>query len=151
MIIAAAEPIRELLECWAEGAVDKLRDRDPVLPDELDDRAQDGAEPLLAIADAGGGEWPVRARAALIQLHTAKPDDADSWGVQLLAGIQSAFGREERISTAGLLVRLKADAEAPWAGWNEGAGLTPRGLAQLLRRYEIKSGVIRVGEKTARG
>ena len=30
----------------------------PALPDELDDRAQDVWEPLLAIADLAGGDWP---------------------------------------------------------------------------------------------
>jgi putative DNA primase/helicase len=30
----------------------------PALPDELNDRAQDNWEPLLAIADCAGGDWP---------------------------------------------------------------------------------------------
>lgn len=147
-IAATAEPLRELLELWAEGAIGGLRDAEPKLPDELDDRAQDGGEPLLAIADLAGGEWPKRARAALIQLHAERPDEADSWGVQLLAGIRHALSDEDRISTAELLERLKADAEAPWAGWNHGAGLTARGLGQLLRRYGIRSRNVRQPDGT---
>jgi hypothetical protein len=155
-ITAAAEPVRELLACWAEGAVEQLRDSDPELPDELDDRAQDGAEPLLAIADLAGEDWPNRARAALVEIHTAKPEDADSWGVQLLANIRDAFNRDEatapkdRLATAELLERLRADPEAPWAGW-DGDGLKARALARMLGRYEIKSKKIRVGDDTPRG
>lgn len=150
-ITVAAEPLRELLAVWAERAVDELRDAEPELPDELDDRAQDGAEPLLAIADLAAGEWPRRARTALIRLHTEKPDEADSWGVQLLAGIRLAFADEDRLSTADMLERLKADAEAPWGGWNHGAGLNPRGLANLLRPYGVMSRQIRFADGTRKG
>jgi len=150
-IIAAAEPLREVLEVVSEKLVEQLREADPDLPDELDDRAQDGAEPLLALADLAGGEWPTLAREALVELHTDKPEDSDSWGVQLLAGIRDAFGDEGRIATADLLERLKSDPEAPWASWNGGDGLAPRGLARLLSRYEIKSRAVWVGEKTLRG
>ena len=148
VIAASAEPLRALLGCWAEGVLEQLHGAEPELPDELDDRAQDGAEPLLAIADLGGGEWPRRARAALIRLHAERPEDSESWGVQLLAGIRGSFGGDDRISTADLLERLKADAEAPWKGWNHGAGLTPRGLGQLLRPYGIRSRNVRMPDDT---
>lgn len=149
-IAAAAEPLHEQLAAWAVDAVERLRDLDPDLPDELDDRAQDGAEPLLAIADLAGGEWPQVARTALVALHTQKPDDADSWGVQLLAGIRAAFNGADRLSTADLLDRLTADDEAPWGTWGE-RGLTPRTLVRLLKPYEIKSKAIRIGDSTPRG
>lgn len=40
----------------------------PELPDALSDRQQYDAEPLLAIADATGGDWPQAARFALAEL-----------------------------------------------------------------------------------
>lgn len=149
-IAAAAAPIRETLEVWADKAADELRRADPELPDELDDRAQDGAEPLLALADLAADEWPQKARAALVELHAGKADDGDSWGVQLLVGIREAMGDEDRLPTAELLERLKSDPEAPWATWGE-HGLAPRGLARLLKPYGIKSKAIRVGDETPRG
>ena len=39
---------------WARDHINELGDADPELPDELDDRAADNWEPLLAIADAAG-------------------------------------------------------------------------------------------------
>jgi DNA primase len=59
-----AESLRQRLELWAAEAVPQLTDAEPEIPDELNDRAQDAWEPLIAIADHVGGEWPSRARAA---------------------------------------------------------------------------------------
>ena len=36
----------------------------PEIPDDLNDRAQDNWEPLLAIADLAAGDWPNTARPA---------------------------------------------------------------------------------------
>ena len=42
----------------------RLAEADPDVPDELHDRAADNWRPLLDIANAVGGDWPERARAA---------------------------------------------------------------------------------------
>jgi len=44
----------------------------PAIPNELSDRQADISEPLFAIADAARGDWPQRARKALVQL--CEPD-----------------------------------------------------------------------------
>jgi hypothetical protein len=41
---------------WAEGHLEALAKAEPELPAELDDRAQDIIEPVLAIADEAGNE-----------------------------------------------------------------------------------------------
>jgi hypothetical protein len=43
-------------------------------------------EPLLAVADLAGGEWPERARRSVALSASSEDDDAD--GVRLLADIQ---------------------------------------------------------------
>lgn len=53
-----AEPLHQWLSSWAQHHIDQLSEARPDLPDELDDRAQDGWEPLLAIADLAGGTGP---------------------------------------------------------------------------------------------
>src|SRR5262249_44947730 len=65
---AVTEPIRAELSAWAElpEVIDKLREARPILPNELNDRQQDICEPLVAIADLAGGEWPNKARKALV-------------------------------------------------------------------------------------
>jgi hypothetical protein len=52
VIAPEAENLRDRLADWVEPQIDELRAAWPRLPDELDDRAQDIWEPLLAIAAA---------------------------------------------------------------------------------------------------
>ena len=68
-----AAPLRKRLSDWIRQQLPALKDAEPDIPDELNDRQQDGAECLLAIADAAGGDWPEKARKAT----NAKDDDIE--------------------------------------------------------------------------
>lgn len=73
--------VRSLIETWAAGF-----DRDiawPELPTEIQDRDADVWEPLVAIADAVGGDWPKRARVAAVALVAVSKDVELSLGVRL--------------------------------------------------------------------
>src|SRR5580692_10647850 len=83
-----AAPLTSALEAWGTTTLDELRDAEPDLPDELGDRAADAWEPLLAIADLAGGDWPMRACAAAVELSASSDGDEVSRGVQLLAAIR---------------------------------------------------------------
>lgn len=149
VIREATRAVKDQAPRWAERVADELANCNPNLPDQLSDRAQDGAEPLLAIADLAGGEWPGKARASLIALHESKAENAegDGWGVRLLADAHSAFeaADADRLSTHDLLEALKGDDEAPWAEWGRApGGLNPRGLAKLLSPYGVRSRSIRL-------
>lgn len=121
----------------------------PALPRELNDRAQDNWEPLLAIADHAGGGWPQIARSAALKL-SGKDQDAPSLSAELLADIQEVF-TSDRISTKDLLEKLNDDELKPWATYNRGKPMTPRQLAKRLGEYSIKPEVIRLGGGTQRG
>jgi hypothetical protein len=123
----ALERIPELCPVLDEARAD--------LPAELDDRAQDSAEPLLAIADLAGGDWPGRARRALVELHGGREIDDESSGVRLLSDVRTVFDGE-RLSTEVLLDRLRALDEAPWGDWY-GKPLSARSLAKMLRPYGV--------------
>jgi Protein of unknown function (DUF3631) len=115
--------------------------------------AQDITEPLLAIADAAGGEWPERARRAAVALLTGEErEDGESLGVRLLRDMQTVFDerRADRLSTGELLDSLTAMDEAPW-GSLRGEALDARGLARLLRPYGVRPEQLRVGETKVRG
>ncbi len=147
-----AEVLYEKAACWADVNLKALTDAEPDLPEELDDRAQDGAEPLLAIADLAGGEWPELARAALLELHGDREVEDDSWGIQLLADIHEAIGEDDRIFGDDLRERLKENPERPWASWGKGdKGLTARALAGLLRDFGIKPKQVWIDDETRRG
>jgi hypothetical protein len=88
---AKAKPLREKCITWMSGGNEWLADARPDIPADLDDRAADGWEPLLAIADAAGGEWPQRARAAAVALSASAGKDDESLGVTLLKDARAVF------------------------------------------------------------
>jgi putative DNA primase/helicase len=126
---------------WAADNFSKLTDPDPAVPDTLNDRAADNWQPLLAIADLAGGEWPQRARDAACLL-SGEGHESTSSNVELLGDIQQAFGEAAVIRSADLLERLVGDLERPWATWKRGKPLTQKQLAGLLRPFGIASDTV---------
>ncbi len=151
---AETSPLLARLESWAAASVPALRGAEPALPEELSDRAQDGAEPLLAIADLAGGDWPKRAREALVELFTGDNPEDDSLGVRLLRDCRAVFDarpNEDKLSSADLCAELVKLEESPWLGLHKGKSLTVRDVARLLNPYGIAPRPVRLGEKTPRG
>ena len=151
-----ATPLFEALRSLASYVVDDLALARPDLPDELRDREQDVWEPLLAIADLAGGDWPARARVAAITLATGTESE-ESLGVRLLDDCRHVLAGIERVSTVRLIELLAGLDEAPWAEkWWDGIKGEPRpgaarNLAWHLRRYGIRSrGLGTVGAGLAR-
>lgn len=141
-----AGPLRERLKNWVEAQVPQLEDARPAMPEELDDRQQDGAEILFALADAAGGSWPARCRAALLALFRSVDSADDSARLRLLADLRTIFTDlplAEGFSTSELLEKLKDIETSPWADWHRGKGLSPKGLSDLLKPYGIFPGQFR--------
>jgi len=148
-----AAKLKAEFEAWAtDRALETLREAEPELPDELDDRQAEAWEPLLAIADLAGGEWPQRARAAARQLQSEKSEDGESLGVLVLRAIREVFEEKATIATQELLEGLNAREELPVGAWRGGAGLNAQGLRRLLRPYTIpRPENIRFGATVLRG
>ena len=81
---------------WAGDHLEALRCADPDLP--VTGRKANCRRPLCAIADAAGGRWPSKARAAA-QVLSEIDDDAEVISVQLLASARLAFDTAKQIST----------------------------------------------------
>lgn len=145
------DDIASKLARFADDNKEAVRQSRPELPSVLNDRAQDNWEPLLAIADVAGGNWPNMARHAAIKLSGS--DDGGSVGNELLADIQEIIQgkRLTRISTADLIHELCADEEKSWATYNRGRPISPRQLSTRLKGYGIVSGNIRAGSFIHKG
>jgi hypothetical protein len=130
-----------LVEWCAENAAD-LTGAEPELPSEITDRTADCWEPLIAIADAAGGDWPERARAAAIYLTKSAETEMVTTGVELLEHCWEAFGDQEKLTSKALLQLLLDRDESPWADMR-GKPMNERLLAKMLKPYGIKSGTIR--------
>jgi hypothetical protein len=110
--------------------------------------------PLLAIADALGGDWPGRAREAAIEL-SGEVTGTPSLGEQLLADIRDAFveKNDDRLSSDELVANLVNLEARPWAELGKSRKpLTKNGLAAMLRPFKIRPGTIRLDNgKTPKG
>ena len=118
----------------------------PHFPEKLTDRQEDGAEPLLAIADAAAGDWPGKARTALVELWTRGAAEDDSIQVRLLTDIYAAFDnrQEEKLPSADLLEELYKIETSPWLELNHGKAMTSIGLARLLKPFDIAPRTIKL-------
>lgn len=142
--------LRERLAAWTKTVTDELADTEPEMPPGLTDRPADVWEPLIAIGDVAGGAWPARARAAAVELNAARQAADPSLGVRLLADLRQVFAVTDRLWTEDILAVLTKMEEAPW-GELRGKPLDARGLAQRLRRYDVRPTTIRIGENLKKG
>lgn len=135
------EPLARRAARWAQDNLDRLKSLDPDLPQELNDRAQDNARALVAIADCVGGDWPKLLRKALVGLAGQKDDEPKSAGVLLLRDIAEIAAARPggEIGTTNLIEELCRLEDSPWAEWRRSSPITARGVAKLLKPYGIQS------------
>jgi hypothetical protein len=114
-----------------EGEISVAR---PEVPKGLNDRAADIWEPLLALADLAGGEWPRLAREAAQGLHGAGTE-SNAMGV-LLIHIWVLFDKSgaERMFSRDLVAGLNEYGLRPWAEGLKGEFVDEVWLAKQLRR-----------------
>jgi Protein of unknown function (DUF3631)/Domain of unknown function (DUF3854) len=143
---------------WATDNISALRQAEPVLLDDANDRDQDNWVPLFAIADLAGGEWPTLARNAAQGL-SGEPDEAPK-AIELLRDMQSIFtgdpesGDEgcESISSSALIAELNALEGRPWADFNKGKGITTNQVARMVKGFAMRrTKDIRYGKKVFKG
>lgn len=142
--------LRDELAEWVGSKIGSLSSAVPEMPEGVADRSADVWEPLLAIADAAGGDWPAVARAAAAHFVAESKTSTPSLGVLLLRDLRTVFGDREHMLTTELLDGLREVPESPW-GDLKGKPLDARYLARLLRQYEVASQSVRVGSKAAKG
>lgn len=145
--------LRDALADALAPHMDALEVAEPVMPEGVEDRPADVWEPLLAIADAAGGEWPRAARAAATFLTLGRSAEP-SRGVQLLTALHTIWeeaGWPEYLSTTDVLAALNAREEEPWPSMRGGQGIDARMLATNLGKYGVRSKTVRIGDATAKG
>ncbi|MCX2728935.1 DUF3631 domain-containing protein [Saccharopolyspora sp. NFXS83] len=126
---------------WLRADLAQLERAEPPMP--IEDRAADTWEPLIAVADHAGGDWPDRARqAALTLIAESQGDNEGTLRTRLLIDCRTAFGDQYEIASGELIRQLNADPEAPWRDYGA-QGLTQAKLARLLGEFDIRSGNVR--------
>ena len=141
--------LRDRLHAAIASRLKELEQAAPDLP--VTDRAADTWEPLVAIADLAGGDWPERARQACKVMTAQAEDDADGTaGERLLTDLRIVFGEAQALWTVTIIEQLAKLDEAPWADWY-GQRITDRGVAKLLRPYGIRSRDVKLNETVRKG
>lgn len=108
---------------------------EPEVPESVEDRAADVWEPLLAVAEAVGGDWH-RAAVVACEVLTAAQPTTISAGVRLLTDIRTIWtAGATAMPTGEILRRLHVLDESPWG---QDPPLTARRLALMLRRYGVQ-------------
>ncbi|MFJ4843019.1 DUF3631 domain-containing protein [Streptomyces sp. NPDC088746] len=128
--------LRDRLAGWADQVREQITGAWPEMPEGVTDRPADVWEPLLAVADAAGGDWPARARKACVELvAAAQVDDKGSLGIRLLTDLRDhVMVGVDRLPTIAVIDRLNALDDAPWADMG-GRPLDSRRLSKMLREY----------------
>ena len=138
-------PIPRKAYAWALENKSRIPALEPGAPECLNDRQADGWEPLFAIADIAGGEWPGKARSAAKILCGAESGD-EGIRIQLLTDLRVIFHEDIRLGwgTTDLIQKLcERFEDHPWPTYCKGKWITPRQLAALLKPFKIKSKVER--------
>lgn len=168
---ANGQALAEKLATWASEVIDKVKEIEPVMPHELNDREQDKWEPLFIVGQladvtdvtdvtnvtAVSGGWLDRIRLASLELSKEDKDtDPASNSELLLKDIcniihDDDFGSKDRIRTADVTGKLHAIDESPWSNYNFGRPLDGSGLARLLKPYGIRPKTIRFDKETDKG
>lgn len=136
---------------WASDHLSDLRGARPEPASGLNDRAQDGWRPLLAIADIAGGSWPTDARKAALALSGNEASDDQELGVRLLGDLRMLFERDgvEVYPADRLCGELAKLTEAPWDDLR-GKAIKPQKLASLLRPFGVASRQTWSGDRNLR-
>ena len=139
LYIREGDRLRDRLAAWGESAADHLAENWPELPDGITDRNADVWEPIVALADLAGGEWPELARKAAVEMVKAGQEREPSLGIRLLADLRTSSARTSRWAMRNQRHPAPARASTRRRGpISKGKPLNERGLARRLRKYEVK-------------
>jgi hypothetical protein len=123
----------------------------PEWPISLNDRAADIWEPLLALADLAGGDWPAKARTAAEYL-TRNSSESNPIAA-LLLDLFVIFGKSgrDRLFTRDIVRELNDSGLRPWSEARNGRPVTDIWLAQQLRPYGVRPQNVWTNNEQAKG
>ena len=137
MLREQLELLQGQFEAWATEHHDRLFRY--IVPDQLEsisDRLEEAWEPLFAIADLAGGDWPEQARKAAEALAGADTEDDGGASHTLLVALRDVL-KSDAMATRDILDKLNKDEQLPFGAWSDGKGISARELGRLLKRYRI--------------
>jgi hypothetical protein len=144
----------------------EIAEAQPEIPSDLNDRAADIWEPLLALADLAGAGWGKKARDAALGLTAVAEEESPI--VTLLLDLWIMFIQQEeaqgnggpqaakkkggtRVFSRDLVAKLNYRTDRPWRALCKGKEVTELWLSQQLRPYGVLPKTMWIGERAAKG
>jgi putative DNA primase/helicase len=146
-----ATDLRRRCARFVEDNREKIATWQPAIPEKLNDRAADIWEPLLALAELAGGDWPSRARAAAEKLSGSREENTRI-GLLLLY-IQALFrdSGQERHFSRTVVRTINQFEDRPWEEERKGKPIDELWLSRQLKPYGIHPRTVWINGETARG
>jgi len=132
--------LKEKTTRWVADNLEILKEIDPEMPEQLNDRAMDNWRPLIAIADCVGGAWPSLAREAAKILSCNATGDEDGPGIQLLTDLQTLFLEQnsDRLGSQEITTALHSMEDRPWPEYGrQRKPISATSIARILKRFGI--------------
>jgi len=148
--------LRGQLSAWAASVADDVGKAWPEFPEGVTDRLAECWEPLIAVADAAGGDWPKKARDACKAFKKQSASRPMTLGIRLLSDLSLIFGESIALHTETIIERLcngekyGLAADAPWEELY-GNAISERYLASALKKYGIKPQKVKVDGRSLQG
>jgi hypothetical protein len=157
------EALRRQCARFVQDHAQQIAKAQPELPEDLNDRAADIWEPLLALADLAGGDWPEKARAAAVGLTAVAQEESPT--ATLLLDLLVMFARQGcaegnewmkdrggvRMFSRDIVAYLNGYEDRPWMVLRRGKAVTERWLSQQLSPYGVRPRTVWIGEMSAKG
>lgn len=136
---------REKLLKWSQDNEAKCKANIITPPDIGNDRAQDNWSPLFTLATLISDKWLKKCEVAYGLLEACKEssDPQDMLLRDIQDVLQSYTGKN--ITSEALIAALTANSDSLWTEYSAGKAISPRGLAALLKGFNIKPKTIRQG------
>lgn len=157
-----AASYREVLSMWglAEGPRVAVTAEHITLPEEIVNRDAELWEPIMAVAEVLGGDWPDRARAACAEITSGAPGEEDAprtpveWLLRDLSHVWTPGAA--RMSSADIVSGLMALPESPWRRWLDANPDNPavsggKQLAAMLAERDVRPRVMKISGVAVRG
>ena len=146
-----AAPYLQRCAEFVEQHRDAIAAARPEIPSALNDRAADIWEPLLAIADLVGGEWPQLARQAAQQL-SAQDDELTPIGY-FLKDLRNwiVLNKWDRVLSRDIVSSFNPVHNRPWEDLRRGREINEWWLGRHMRELGIRPRVVRTPDGQGRG
>jgi hypothetical protein len=145
--------LRTALGSWVQHTAGQIMELRPTRPAGIHGRDRELCDPLLQIADAAGGHWPVTLRESLRELllgeSVAEPEVPLL--TRLLDALEGVFAGTRQLTTVQIVTGLFDIPGAPWRKLWPSDATAPAELRAMLAPLGVKAVPIRVNGSVTRG